>query len=287
MKTINTMSVKSNGFTMLEVVIVIAVIAILAGLIAPLAVNTIKQSRVNACWEELQVIKKAIVGEPAWVETGSRSSFGFVGDVGTIPGDLQELITRAATRPTYHQDTSTGMFFGWRGPYISDRLDPWGRNYNYLVRNATDTDKTIVYIWSSGSDGQTAADPTSTVAMNTDNIRISINQDEAFSMICGNTLDRCGAGSTCSNIIVNAPTGALNPNDIFTTTPALTTTTTNPIYTTGYSLFPFTTPATRLYPIGIRRISFTTGGINYAFLITINNGPITTVHFREPGTCPN
>jgi prepilin-type N-terminal cleavage/methylation domain-containing protein len=117
--TIHKTRARVTGFTMLEVVIVIAVIAILAGLIAPLAVNTIKQSRVNACWEEIQIIKKVIVGDPTLVEGGSRSSFGFVGDLGVMPATLDELINRDPIRPTYQPYLTSNMYFGWRGPYIS------------------------------------------------------------------------------------------------------------------------------------------------------------------------
>ena len=82
-----------NGFTMGEMVIVLAVIAILAAMIAPLAVNQITQARYDACREELQIIKQAIVGDPSLIEGGVRSSYGFVGDIGVIPVSLQELVT--------------------------------------------------------------------------------------------------------------------------------------------------------------------------------------------------
>lgn len=257
---------------MLEVVIVIAVIAILAGLIAPLAVNTIKQSRLNACWEEIQIIKKAIVGDPSLVQSGSRSHFGFVGDLGDLPadGNLGELITKAATRPVYQQDATSGIYYGWRGPYSSEILDPWRHTYYYkrVIVTAASTDKTIAYIWSSGPDGQTNADPLNTAAINNDNIRISIMQDEAYSMIAGNTLDECGSGINCT-ITIYSPNGL--------TVPVPTAYTSTPIYNTGN---------TNLYPIGVRQIRIN-DGINpsFNFIITINNGPITIFNFRRSGTC--
>ena len=80
---------------MIELVIVIAVIAILAGLITPLAVNQIEQARYDAAKEELKIIKTAIVGDPSLIEGGTRSSFGFVGDLGNLPATLDFLTAQS------------------------------------------------------------------------------------------------------------------------------------------------------------------------------------------------
>ena len=54
---------KNAGFTIGEMVIVIAIIAVLAALITPLAVNQITQARYKTCREELSLLKKTIVGD--------------------------------------------------------------------------------------------------------------------------------------------------------------------------------------------------------------------------------
>jgi prepilin-type N-terminal cleavage/methylation domain-containing protein len=272
-----------TGFTMLEVVIVIAVVAILAGMIAPLAVNTIKQSRVNACWEEVQIIKNALVGDPTLTESGSRSSFGFVGDTGVLPGDpnsggdgLEDLLsntilTGTVVYPNWAQDVASDIWFGWRGPYLTEARDPWGRDYNYATRAVTVDDNRMAFIWSSGMDGLTTADPLVVTAINDDNIRVSIRQDEAFSMISGNTLDVCGAGTDCT-VTIYAPDG-INGIVPF---PQIVTTVELSIYNSGIL---------RYVPIGIRTIIFNKLATDYQRFIIVNNGPITTVNFREPGAC--
>jgi hypothetical protein len=275
------------GFTVGELVIVIAVIAILAGLIAPLAINVISQKRIDACLEELEVIKKAIVGDPTLIESGTRSSFGFVGDTGALPSNpnapfnldgLDDLVNNAGAviYPAWQQDPGSGLWYGWRGPYINEYRDPWGRDYNYALRTETDDDKRIAFIWSSGVDGLTDTDPLSGDPRNDDNILISISQDEISSMVSGNTLDNCGAGVACS-IRIKAPdiTGIQTYPPL--ANPTISTTAEIPFYNTGDNL---------KLPIGIRRIEYNIGGIDYNRLIYINNGPNTVVNLRQPGTCP-
>ena len=258
------------GFTIGEMMIVIAVIAILAALIAPLAVNVITQNRINACIEELDIIKKAIVGDPSLVEGGTRSSFGFVGDMGTLPrenlNDLGFPLNNFTLGDLIYQNGLQGspgpgtVLWGWRGPYINEDLDPWGRQYIY--RTITGNPLISAIIRSMGQDG---------IDGTADDISISIHVDEVSAMVQGNTLDNCGAG-TASDIDIDYPDGTT-----VTQIDLADTTAENPIYSSG---------GTRI-PIGIRRIVFTVGGTSYPRLLYINNGPQTVVNFRVPGTCPN
>ncbi|MCP5048517.1 MAG: hypothetical protein GY940_15210 [bacterium] len=243
------------GFTVAEMVIVLAVVAILAGLITPLAVNVITQNRINACIKELTVIKQAIVGDPSLVEGGSRSSFGYVGDMGVLPGALDDLVNQGSQTGT---TTTSGVMWGWRGPYVNEVNDAWGRAYNYSTDPAVTGSALIsVLIWSAGQDG---------VSGTGDDISITIRQDEVTSFVTGNTLDGDGAGTDCT-ITVYAPNGTTVQTYILTPT-----TTTNPVYSSGAQRF----------PIGIRRIEFTKGVTTYPFSLNLNNGPITVVNFREP-----
>lgn len=276
----------SGGFTMGEMVIVIAIIAILAALITPLAVDQILQGRYDACREELDVIKKAIVGDPTLVEGGVRSSFGFVGDVGAIPNNLQELVTWDAARPAYEQYGSTGMFYGWRGPYVSDTNDPWGRPYSYFFTGTTiASDNTRVWIWSVGPDGidNSMDDVNPGISgdgnYGDDSVIVRITQDEMFSMVSGNTLDETMVSVTYTAIQIDFPNGARDDGDQ-----------SNEVYSHSLVSAPainYLNPpvyvSTVFIPIGIRRIQYTTDdGTNGQRLIYINNGPMTVVNLVDP-----
>jgi general secretion pathway protein G len=251
-----------SGFTMGEMVIVIAVLAILAALITPLAVNVITQERFDACRDELEVIKKAIVGDDTLIEGGTRSSFGFVGDMGMLPRTLNDLMVQGTLTGLR---TDSGVLWGWRGPYVSEATDPWGRPYTYTISSALgtavsfiDLPTVIATLRSSGPD----------TAVTTDDVVLDIRTDEVYSMLSGNTLDNCGAGAACT-LTVYSPNGTA-----MTSTSAVTTAET-PIYN-----------LTNFYPIGIRRISYSIAGTVYYKNIYISNGPLTGVNCRQPGTCP-
>ena len=276
-KTTLTCHRRDAGFTMGEMVIVIAIIAILAALLAPLAVNRITQARYDSCRDELKLIKQAAIGDPSLIEGGSRASFGFVGDLGSLPANLDELVNRDLVRPVYQQWGTTAMFYGWRGPYISEVIDPWGRAYNYLLVNPSGDDKRVALIWSSGADGLTMADPRTADPINDDNVLVSISQDEAFSMISGNTLDECDAASNFTNIFITYPNG----NAIVTTT-AQVTDITDPVF----EILAGDTASNLGIPLGVRLITFTTAGAaTVTKLIHVSNGPMVTNNLKAPGAC--
>jgi hypothetical protein len=101
------------------VIIVIAMLAIVAGAMAPMAVRTIDGSRKEATLKRQQMLYQAIFGDPASHGTG------FLCDIGRTPGqDLTELALRG-NLPTYATQ-SCGAAMGWRGPYVLEGVDKAG-----------------------------------------------------------------------------------------------------------------------------------------------------------------
>jgi prepilin-type N-terminal cleavage/methylation domain-containing protein len=122
---------RARGFTLLELVVIIAVLGILAAAVTPTVMNQIMDTRVSATHDEAQALYDAMVGAPN--SDGTR--FGFVGDIGRLPNTLQELATQSGL-PSYATGNVRSIGMGWRGPYINSgasandyQTDAFGRNY--------------------------------------------------------------------------------------------------------------------------------------------------------------
>jgi len=261
----------ASAFTLLEVIIVIAVIAILAALIAPLAVNRIDQKRFDSCRQELQTLKKAIVGDPQMLSGGMRNSFGFVGDLGMVPrrapagNGLQELLVQGGL-PSWQ--FSSGVWWGWRGPYISNLTDPWGNQYDYAdywAGGGPAGQYVMARIWSYGPNGQNESGADGTTPGG-DDLYIDILTNEAFSLVSGNTFDNCGAAMAFTNITLFYPDGAAMQSIVFQTTAE------NPVFSSA-----------QLLPLGVRFLTVTSPILQQQ--VYLNSGPQTVINLRQPGAC--
>jgi general secretion pathway protein G len=124
---------RQQGFTLIEIIVVIAVMAILAGALAPLATRSINSSREDSTRQREHLIYEAIMGADG--EQGG----GFLSDMGRLPATLTELSTRGAL-PLYNTGNMGAVGMGWRGPYLTDGLDAtgqpvdaWGTPFDYGV----------------------------------------------------------------------------------------------------------------------------------------------------------
>lgn len=108
----------SGGFTLLELLVIVGVIAILAAAVAPAFVQQIGQTRIQATQDEARVLHEAMVG-PSTGET----RFGFVGDIGRLPTSFEELVQPGGL-PAYTTNTERSIGMGWRGPYVNIGTSP-------------------------------------------------------------------------------------------------------------------------------------------------------------------
>lgn len=122
------MFASEKGLTLIELVMVIIVIGILAGVAMKSMDSAIETGRIESTKKEMNVLAMAIAGNPDLVNNGSRTDYGYVGDVGSLPPDLDALVTA----PTAHST--------WKGPYVSSNFmqsaddykkDAWGALYTY------------------------------------------------------------------------------------------------------------------------------------------------------------
>lgn len=126
-----TKAAVSRGFTLLEMLVVLVIIGLLAGLVGPQLLGRVDTSKVTAADTQIRMLKASI-------ETMRL-------DIGRFP-TAEEGLEMLMVPP---QDERIAR--RWRGPYLSEDvpLDPWGAPYNYRPLTGT-----TMALFSYGADGQ-------------------------------------------------------------------------------------------------------------------------------------
>lgn len=128
---------KQFGFTLLEMLLVLFLVGLMASATLMLTDNIEDQSKYEETKHRMDMIRKAIIGDPTRTVNGGSEISGFVADMGRLPECIAELLALGAekvpvtvpktydspcdadkTITTWSLDDNTGIGFGWRGPYI-------------------------------------------------------------------------------------------------------------------------------------------------------------------------
>jgi len=119
------------GFTLIEVAVILAVLAILAAAITPMVLQQLVDARTDATRAEARLLNEAMLGRAE-----AAGTFGFFGDMGRWPASFEELVTPSPGMPLFTTATFRNVGMGWKGPYINtgdrgdDALrDAFGRPY--------------------------------------------------------------------------------------------------------------------------------------------------------------
>ena len=101
-----------RGFTLLELLVVILIIGLLVGIVAPRLMGQVAKSEITAARAQLDALDKAL------------NAFRLdVGHFPTAAQGLRALVVAPGEEPR------------WRGPYLQGEVpaDPWGSAYQYKV----------------------------------------------------------------------------------------------------------------------------------------------------------
>ena len=124
---------RSSGFTLLELLVVLAIIGLLAGLVGPRLFSKVDSSKVQTAQTQARMFK------------GALESMRL--DIGRFPLASEGLsLLNEAPR-------DERISAKWKGPYLDEALppDPWGQPYQYAVPGANGQPFAL---YSVGADGK-------------------------------------------------------------------------------------------------------------------------------------
>lgn len=115
---------REKAFTLIEVMVVMAIISILAGMMAPAVWKYWESEEIATTRERMRELKRSMIGDKSLIQNGVRTHYGFVGDFGTLP------FTNSTSCAFKFLNSSADMTLpqydaaNWSGRYLSSSSDP-------------------------------------------------------------------------------------------------------------------------------------------------------------------
>lgn len=122
-----------RGFTLLEMLVVLLIIGLIAGLVGPRLFSKVDQSKVTATEAQVKILRGAV--ENLRLDVGRYPT----------PEESLSVLAKAPQEPA--------LAGRWRGPYLDGAMpqDPWNNPYQYAVPGA---DGQPFALFSLGADGK-------------------------------------------------------------------------------------------------------------------------------------
>lgn len=124
-----------SGFSLIEIIVAVAILALLAGATAPLVVRNMTAARRAETTERLRRLVDGMIGD------ASAGRYGYLGDMGNLPPTLGDLLLRGV-QPAF-AISPYGYGVGWSGPYVQQTQaladltqDAWGVPLQYAASAA-------------------------------------------------------------------------------------------------------------------------------------------------------
>ena len=174
-----------KGFTLLEILIVVAIIAVLVAVLVPIAVNQMEKADITRAWADVNAIETAVTNfrsDTKEFPTRDNSGHSNIEDVlytGETWASHGETFASGVgygnnqDRMWYHFNTNDNdryptwdstALIGWHGPYLDrDPLDPWGHMYilsTYAMTHPSGGTTYYSWILSAGPNGEFQTDDT-------------------------------------------------------------------------------------------------------------------------------
>ncbi len=186
-----------KGFTLIEVIVILVVMSILAAVAIPVALMIFETAAEDATREEMINLKKAMIGDSNRQQSAARGNFGFLGDMGRLPINLDELYRRGSL-PSFSYDNVKQAGAGWKGPYITGSFS--GEEANEFKKDGLGNDYALTMGPSQLDGVLTSAGPDG-VPGTADDISLEILPVETTATLRGSVKDALGNG--ISNVSVN------------------------------------------------------------------------------------
>ncbi len=208
-----------TGFTLIETAATLAVISLIAVSLVGVSSYLVTKQQIETSDENLYQLRRAISGNPVIVINEARTSFGYLGDMGKLPANLDDLWVKGS-QPSFTFDTTKKAGAGWNGPYLDVGIiqqapgllqDGWGNMLSYSPSTTFDPvfgATSLALVSSLGSDFTLGTG---------DDIGIRFFHSDVFSRVQGYVKDTNGDTVSGVGLTLNYPVnGVLSERLVYT-----------------------------------------------------------------------